>query len=167
MTSSFGRALVLICAGWWFLGNEANCQAQKTEAEHKVPATDEFGGVAIDSQVQQTDEDRKLVEKIKAVAEKGDPSEQCELGLIYFYKLAGELDYAKAVYWFRKAAEQGHGKAQYNLGVCYERGDGVAKDESVAVKWYRKAAAQGDAMAQSMLGCCYHEGEAEAKDYAE
>ncbi len=114
MTSSLERTLVLMCAGCWFLGNAAACQAQQTEA------------------------DAKLVETIRAAAEKGDPGEQYALGEIYFFSEGGVTqDYAKAVYWFRKAAEQGHGKAQSWLGVCYEHGDGVAKDIAEAVRWYQ------------------------------
>src|SRR2546425_1003398 len=144
MTSSLGRSFVLICPGWWFLGNPATCQAQKTEADNKRPATDEFGGVAIGSQIQQTEADRKLVETIKAAAEKGDPGEQCLLGEIYFSSQHGVTqDYARAVYWFRKAAEQGDGGGQHWLGFCYQLGEGVAFDAAEAVKWYRKAAEQG------------------------
>src|SRR6266568_2489421 len=144
MTSSLERTLVLMCAGCWFLGNAAACQAQQTEA------------------------DAKLVETIRAAAEKGDPGEQYALGEIYFFSEGGVTqDYAKAVYWFRKAAEQGHGKAQSWLGVCYEHGDGVAKDIAEAVRWYRMAAAQGVADAQLSLGNCCYIGEGVAKDYAE
>ncbi len=133
-----------MCAGCWFLGNAAACQAQQTEA------------------------DAKLVETIRAAAEKGDPGEQYALGEIYFFSEGGVTqDYAKAVYWFRKAAEQGHGKAQSWLGVCYEHGDGVAKDIAEAVRWYRMAAAQGVADAQLSLGNCCYIGEGVAKDYAE
>src|SRR6266581_2890458 len=144
MTSSLERTLVLMCAGCWFLGNAAACQAQQTEA------------------------DAKLVETIRAAAEKGDPGEQYALGEIYFFSEGGVTqDYAKAVYWFRKAAEQGHGKAQSWLGVCYEHGDGVAKDIAEAVRWYRMAAVQGVADAQLSLGNCCYIGEGVAKDYAE
>src|SRR5712664_2754399 len=120
MTSRWGLALVLICAGWLFLGNAATFQALQTEADHK------------------------LLEKIKAEAEKNDPGQQCALGEVYFSsKLGVPQDYAKAVYWFRKAAEQGYDVAQYHLEICYYKGDGVAKDAAAAVKWYRMAAEQG------------------------
>ena len=143
MTSSLARALVLICAGWWFFGNAASCRGQQTEA------------------------DAKLVETINAAAEKGNPVKQCALGSIYFSsKLGVAQDYAKAVYWLRKAAEQGYDEAQHNLGVCYYNGEGVAKDYTESAKWFRKAAEQTYAPAQNNLGVCYARGEGLAKDAA-
>ena len=62
-----------------------------------------------------------------------------------------QINYVKAVEWFRKAAEQGNDVAQYNLAMCYERGEGVVKDLAEAVKWYRKAAEQGNDVAQVIL----------------
>ncbi len=144
MTSSLARALVLICAGWWFLGHAVRCQAQETEA------------------------DRKLVETIQAAAEKGDAGKQWALGKIYFPSEHGVTqDYAKAVYWFRKAAEQGDGRAQHWLGICYQLGEGVGWDAAEAVKWYGKAAEQGYAGSQNELGHCYRNGWGVAKDYTE
>src|SRR6266568_1498830 len=144
MTSALARASVLICAGWWFLGHAATGRAQQTEA------------------------DTQFVETIKAAAERGDPRQQCLLGLIYsLSKRSGAQDYAKAVYWFRKAAEQGLAEAQYLLAECYQRGDGVAKDAAEAARWYRKAAEQGYANAQYNLGNCYYDGEGVAKDQSE
>src|SRR6266568_4988506 len=144
MTSALARASVLICAGWWFLGHAATGRAQQTEA------------------------DTQFVETIKAAAERGDPRQQCLLGLIYsLSKRSGAQDYAKAVYWFRKAAEQGLAEAQYRLGFFYSWGEGVAKDAAEAVKWYRKAAEQGNAEAQDKLGFRYAVGEGVPKDAAE
>src|SRR5712692_7993308 len=100
MTSSLARASVLICAGWWFLGDPSVSKGQQTEAG------------------------RKLVETIEAAAEKGDPGKQCLFGLIYgFSGLGSAQDAAKAAYWFRKAAEQGYAEAQYCLAGCYQVGD--------------------------------------------
>src|SRR6266568_4226090 len=142
MTSSPARSLVLICAGWWFVGHAAACQAQQSEADHK------------------------LLESIESAAEKGDPGQECALGEVYFSSFLGlPQDYAKAVYWFRKAAEEDHAEGQYNLGGCYYRGQGVAKDYTESVKWCRKAADQGDAKDQCLVGLCYFKGEGAAKDY--
>jgi TPR repeat protein len=144
MTSSLARALVLTCAGAWFLDHAAICQAQQTEA------------------------DAKLVETIKAAAEKGDPGQQCALGETYFSGRHGVAqNYAEAVYWFRKAAEQGYPKAQSVLGACYDSGEGVAKDSAEAVRWYRRAAEQGYRLAQFNLGVCYCNGDGVATNHAE
>jgi TPR repeat protein len=144
MTSSLGRALALTCAGWCVLGNSASCQGLQKEA------------------------DAKLVETITAAAEKGDPGQQCLLGLIYgFSDLGVARDYAKSAYWLRKSAEQGYAEAQYFLASWYQRGEGLAKDAAEAAKWYRKAAEQGHALAQSNLGFCFAYGEGLTKDAAE
>src|SRR5438309_1716767 len=152
MTSSLARALVLICAGWWFFGNAASCRGQQTEA------------------------DAKLVETINAAAEKGNPVKQCALGSIYFSSKLGvcyadgegvAMDAGEAVKWFRKAGDQGYAKAQHRLGFCYHDGLGVAKDYFESAKWYRKAAEHGDAVAQYNLGVYYDNGAVPAKDHAE
>ena len=63
------------------------------------------------------------------------------------------LDYAQAVYWYRKAADQGNAAAQNSLGFMYVNGrGGLAQDDVQAVYWYRKAADQGNAEAQTNLG---------------
>lgn len=79
-------------------------------------------------------------------------SDIVKLGNDYYFGVNGkQINYVKAVEWFRKAAEQGNDVAQYNLAMCYERGEGVVKDLAEAVKWYRKAAEQGYAGAKAML----------------
>ena len=78
----------------------------------------------------------------RTVAEQGDSSAQCILGLFYANGNGVAKDEAEAVKWFRKAAEQGDSSAQTNLGRCYAKGNGVVKDKFEAVKWFRKA---GDA----------------------
>ncbi len=54
----------------------------------------------------------------------GTPAEQNATGDFYFH----ELDYAKAMEWYRKAANQGVAEAQHNVGMLYENGWGVTKD---------------------------------------
>ena len=79
-------------------------------------------------------------------------SDIVKLGNDYYFGVNGkQINYVKAVEWFRKAAEQGNDVAQYNLAMCYERGEGVVKDLAEAVKWFRKAAEQGEAEAKARL----------------
>ena len=54
-----------------------------------------------------------------------------------------DVNYKKAIEWYKKAAEQGHADAQYNLGVMYENGDGVDQSDKMAMRVVRKDA-QGD-----------------------
>jgi TPR repeat protein len=69
------------------------------------------------------------------ISEHGDAKRQFELGRNY-YKA---LDYAEAVFWFRKAAEQGHAHSQLNLGFAYKNGEGVVQDNRMAGYWFRRA----------------------------
>ena len=109
----------------------------------------------------------RTFERLKALAEKGEPAAQYNLGLCYFRGEGVTKDMVESVKWYRKAADQGHADALNYLGLCYSQGYGVAKDEVEAVKWYRKAADQGHAIGQSNLGYCYSKGYGVAKDEIE
>ena len=50
---------------------------------------------------------------------------QFNLGLVYHLGHGVDVNYKKAVEWYKKAAKQGHADAQYSLGIMYERGQGV------------------------------------------
>ena len=62
-----------------------------------------------------------------------------------------DVNYKKAIEWYKKAAEQGYEGAQYNLGVIYEFGLGVGQSDSMAMRWYAKADAQNDVDAQARI----------------
>ena len=110
--------------------------------------------------------DPKIIEKVKARAEKGEAEAQDELGYYYARGIVGK-DYAEAAKWYRKAAEQGHAPAQFHLGDFYTKGKGVTGDPVEAAKWYRKAADQGHSSGQSLLGSCYATGRGVSKDLVE
>ncbi len=74
-----------------------------------------------------------------------------EVGDCYYYGWGVELDYERAVIWFRRAAGHGLCRAQYNLGFCYATGRGTARDKLAAIYWYEKAARQGSLSAQAAL----------------
>ena len=112
-------------------------------------------------------EELKAFEGYKALALKGDPVAQTNLGGCYFLGKGVAQDDVEAVKWYRKAVDQGNAIAQSSLGFCYERGRGVAKDQVEAVKLYRKAADQGNALAQYFLAVCYADGKGVAKDDVE
>jgi TPR repeat protein len=117
---------------------------------------------------QQNEADRKVLDEIRAGADKGDAKARYELGRAFFSGTLGVAkDETEAVKWFRKAAEQNVADAQFSLGVCYAIGQGVMKDDAEAVKWFRKAAEQSDARAQYNLGVRYTTGQGVAKDDAE
>ena len=100
------------------------------------------------------DETEKAMPIFQKFARMGNLKAQYYLGKLF----DDDLEYERAVGWYRIAAEQGHADAQYKLGDCYYYGDGVENDKEKAVQWYRKAAEQGHAEAQYKLGDCYYYG---------
>ena len=108
---------------------------------------------------------KKIFEKTKATAEKGDKEAQYYLALMYDIGKGVEEDHREAAKWYHKAAEQGLAQAQYYLGMTCRKGKGVRQDDKEAVKWFRKAAEQGYADAQKNLGVMYGFGAGVLQDY--
>jgi uncharacterized protein len=98
------------------------------------------------------------------LAERGDASAQCNLGVMYEQGRGVAQNYREAMRWFRLAAIQGNASAQSNLGVMYYKGQGIAQDYGEAMKWYRLAAEQRNPEAQFNLGVMYEEGRGVAQD---
>jgi uncharacterized protein len=70
-----------------------------------------------------------------AMAQRGDPSAQAYLALLYSKGFGVPQNYTAAAFWYHRAAEQGHSGAQYMLGLLYDRGFGVPQDVVEAEKW--------------------------------
>src|SRR5277367_2028155 len=75
------------------------------------------------------------------LAEHGDASAECNLGVMYEQGRGVAQNYREAMRWFRLAALQGDASAQSNIGVMYEEGRGVAQDRVRAHMWFNLAAA--------------------------
>lgn len=90
-------------------------------------------------------------ERLRPLAEQGNPKAQYSLGMMYLNGLGVTQDDQQAAILIRKAAEQGIAEAQYNIGEMYLDGAGVSKDEQQATSWFRKAADQGHTEAQKKL----------------
>jgi len=112
--------------------------------------------------------------KNKALALKGDPVGQHNLGLCYMegYGLPRDIDkittyWAEGAKWYRKAADQGLAAAQFDLAKLYRLGYGVENSEKEAYKWYRLAAEQGHLEAQIQIGYCYSGGRGISEDHVE
>jgi len=101
----------------------------------------------------------------RQASEKGDPSAQYLLGVIYAKGIGVAQDYAEAEMWYRRAAEQGNVYAQFHLAMIYIDGRWVPPDYIEGVKWYRRAAEQGLAHAQYNLGLRYYLGQGVPQDY--
>jgi hypothetical protein len=75
------------------------------------------------------------------LAERGNPSAQAYLGLMFETGRGVPQNYTEAAMWYRRAAEQGDSLAQYSLGLLYDRGHGVPRDVVEASKWLNLATA--------------------------
>ncbi|MDZ4261434.1 MAG: tetratricopeptide repeat protein [Pseudomonadota bacterium] len=72
----------------------------------------------------------------KALAEKGDPQAQFNLGLMYHSGLGLAQSEGEAVKWYKKAAEGGYSAARVYLVVGYEEGwFGLSRDQQKADYW--------------------------------
>ena len=80
-------------------------------------------------------------------AERGDPSGQYGLKMMYFEGKGVPQDYVEAARWYRLAAEQGYVAGLTQTDLLYFEGKGVAQDYVLAHKWLNLGAAQGDEIA--------------------
>lgn len=78
------------------------------------------------------------------LAERGNPSAQFNLGVMYSVGQGVQKNLATAARWFGLAAEQGYGNAQRNLGVMYTLGQGVEQDFVKGYLWSELSAVQGN-----------------------
>ena len=78
---------------------------------------------------------------------------------MYHHRKGVDVNYKKAIEWYKIAAEQGDVHAQYNLGAMYQRGQGVERDYKKAAEWFEKAANQGLVDAQHIVGVIYYHGQ--------
>jgi hypothetical protein len=84
------------------------------------------------------------LDRLRQLAEKGDPTAENELGFRYASGDGVRQDDSEAARWFAKAAENGNVKAQVALGARYWAGRGVLPSLSQAYFWTVLARAAGD-----------------------
>jgi TPR repeat protein len=97
----------------------------------------------------------KAMELWLPLAERGNPTAQLQVAVLFAEGKGVEQSDTNAAAWFERAAQRGNAQAQYNLGVSYAEGLGVKQDDAQAVKWLRRAADQGMPYAQLNLGFLY------------
>ena len=102
-----------------------------------------------------------------ALAERGDPVAQYDIGNCFEKAKGTKVDMAAAQMWFRKSGEQGNPDAAFAVGLGYTLGSGVEKDPVQAVTWYKKAAHGGHPFAQFVLANQYSTGNGTPKDLSE
>ena len=156
-----GGTILLVGLVWWAaLVRWAATDADHTDVGH-VEAEETNQGANTSPLV------RRLAERYRQAAERGDAEAQFELGYMYAAGIGLPADSAEAASWYRKAAAQGHASAQYNLGFLYHHGDGILKNTTQAAILYRRAAEQGHAEAQNNLGLLYVQGDGVLKDFSQ
>lgn len=84
-------------------------------------------------------------------AENGPAQSQMFVAQQYVYGMFGDIDKAKAAYWYEKAAEQGDTLGMKSLAVMLAKGDGVAMDKPGALQWLQRAKAGGDTSVDEMI----------------
>jgi hypothetical protein len=79
---------------------------------------------------------------LRALADRGVPEAQYELGYMYYAGLGVPQDYVAASKWYEMAADRGFAEAQHDLGIMYLDGQGVTEDYVRAHMWLNLAASQ-------------------------
>lgn len=106
----------------------------------------------------------KIVEELLITsANRGLVSSQKELARFYTQGRIGEVDYDKAIYWYKKAIAWGDIDAMVSLGEMYRHKANGNYEK--AIKWMRKAASQGSAYAMYSLGTMYKTGNGVEQSY--
>lgn len=82
-----------------------------------------------------------------ALAEKGYPLAECQVGYFYHEGLGVAPDPEKALFWTQRAAEHGDRDGQCNLAWFYEEGIGVAVNLEQSKFLYKQAALQNHDLA--------------------
>ncbi|OJW67022.1 MAG: hypothetical protein BGO68_00395 [Candidatus Amoebophilus sp. 36-38] len=101
----------------------------------------------------------ETLQNLQMKAKKGNMEAQLQLGRIYKNGLGVEVNYKKALKWYRIAAEESDsGEALFNLGEMYQNGLEVSRDEDQAFGFYQRAAKQTYAAAEYELGRMYQNG---------
>lgn len=104
-------------------------------------------------------------DKIKALAEDGDPEAMCIIGFYYYNGWCVEKDWQKSYEWILRGAMLENSECQLELGYKYATGDGVDQNYKIAAEWFQKAAEQGNSIAQRKLGYIYEWGEGVNQNY--
>jgi|TARA_B110000908_G_scaffold73887_1_gene89028 TPR repeat protein len=86
-----------------------------------------------------------------ALAKKGYPWAQFNVGVMYANGEGVSQSDAKAIKWYRKGAEQGNTDAQMHLGVMYANGFGIVADAVRAYAWWSMAKMQGATSASKQI----------------
>lgn len=76
----------------------------------------------------------------------------------FYYGRGCPVDYAQAMYWYRKAADAGNMHSKNSIGLCYQKGTGVPQDDAMAASWFEQACSSGNPEGAYNLAECYYSG---------
>ncbi len=104
----------------------------------------------------------RIIDRVRQMAERGNPEAMFLLGSCYDFGLALPADRQKALFWYKKAALKGNDLAMVNLSFLLERVDHPDYDR--IFYWLQKAASKGNAYGMLNLVGLYAEGRGVAKN---
>ena len=108
------------------------------------------------------------LDKLTALAEKGIPTQQYNLGFSYFHGQGGiPQDKEKGLFWLNKAAEGASGAVLYKIGRLYEMGQIYPQNAEKAFEYYLRSAKAGDPYGTTNLSLMYIEGRGVEKNIEE
>lgn len=129
---------------------------------HGVSAANSKVNVAAALPARHAAPSRAPLDRLSALAEKGDARAELLVGLKYL-----DHDDAAAARWLERAAGHGNAVAQNALGSLYQNGKGVGADLAKAAHFYELSAAQGNRHAMSNLAVLYAGASDKTRDFAE
>ena len=160
----FWPQAVAVLAAVWLL---AGMPDVIPHGEWSKPA--ETAGAQMDSLRDSAKTDTGARERLKRLADAGDPFAQFSYGTLFdpVFKLTDFPDINTALEWYLKAANQGHTNAQLAYGWRYFYGEaGLKVDYDKGFPWLLKAAQQGALLAQRAVGEAYRDGHGTTADLA-
>lgn len=141
-------AITVLIAVFWLIGTWDGNRARGLR-----PASSQPGSASLSDAVSPTIAQASItgLDRLRQLAEQGDPTAQFALGTRYATGQDVPQDYAEATRWFLQAAEQGNVVAQSALAAYYASGRGVPQDSAKAYFWSLVAQAGGDETSKSRI----------------
>jgi TPR repeat protein len=124
------------------------------------------------TELAKTEEDKKanareIFTLLQKAAALGNVQAINDLGVAFDQGIGTNVDYAKALEWYRKGADLGNPISQHNVGIYYEQGRQVSRNLTTAMEYFRKAAEGGIYQSMRKLGYFYRDGDGVARDYTQ
>lgn len=150
--SSDWCAAVLFVFGYP-LGIDTRSQYQISDGKKKrLKLSKKSTAVKEPTVVEEKDYTGKSIIELTDLADEGDDEAAVELAERYYSGDGVEVDFAKAMRFYKRAGINDNSHAQYSIGAMYAGAMGVEHDPEKAFVYYKKAADKGYPPAQFALG---------------